>query len=114
MNARVSANRTHTFILAMLCLLPVSVIGATRATSVPADTPAQEDCSDWEDWDNLRFWGLWTDRYHISSSPDFNPHETSRWWEPVDILFADGERHDEVEPGYTLDDHHDLCEDGWL
>lgn len=97
----------HCVVLSAFVL--VTSNGATRASNVPADAPTQDDCSDWEDWDNTRFWGLWTDEYHIPSSPDFNPHEESRWWNPVRLLFAKGDRHSLMEQ-YTEEHGHELCD----
>ena len=44
--------------VALSAFVLVTSNGATRASNVPADAPAQDGCSDWEDWDNLRFWGV--------------------------------------------------------
>lgn len=113
--AKRSWKSLHCVPLCALALL--TSMAGTWTTSVSADVAAQEDCSDWEDWDNARFWGLWTDRYHISSSPDFNPHEESRWWDPVRIVWADGRKHYTLVPGYTLEerDHDHVHRDcGWV
>ncbi len=95
--------------VALSAFVLVASNGATWASSLPMDVSAQEGCSDWEDWDNTRFWGLWTDEYHIPSSPDFNPHEESRWWNPVRLLFAKGDRHSLMEQ-YTEEHDHELCD----
>ena len=98
---------------AALCAVAlVASIGGAGAIGTPTAAAAQEEeCSDWEDWDNLRFWGLWSDEYHIPSSPNFNPHEDSRWWRPVQLVFAEGPRHGLER--LTIKDHgHVIC--GWV
>ncbi len=106
-------NRKALYCVTLCALALVASVGETTASGLPASLPARDECTDWEDWDNLRFWGLWTDEYHVASSPDYNPDQESKWWKPRRIVFATGKRHYHAEPGYTLDDHHEAC-GGWL
>lgn len=94
--------------VAVSVLVLVSTTGATRAPSMPPGAPSQEECTYWEDWYNIRYFGLWSDKYHIPSSPDFNPHEESRWWRPKDIFQADGRLHDLLE-GLAKNHGHGPC-----
>lgn len=106
--------------IAVFALVLVSTSGATWAASgsaaapnlaaaaILADAPIPTSCTDWEDWNHIRWFGLWSDKYHLPSSPNFNPHEESRWWRPETILWA-GEPWHGFSEGYTVPHGHDLC-----
>ena len=96
------------FVAASVLVL-VSTSGAIPAANGSAGAAAQGDCLTWEDWNHLRFFGLWTNKYHLVSSRHFNPHERSRWWRPETLLWAEGPSHT-LKPQYTIPHGHKTCE----
>ncbi len=90
--------------IAVSALVLVSVGGTTQGASVPEDAAADAPCNPFEDWKHLRWFGLWSDEYHIISTPHFNPHEESRWWHAIEIADARGYPH-WLREGPTLDMH---------
>ncbi|MYI06272.1 MAG: hypothetical protein F4059_02835 [Gemmatimonadetes bacterium] len=91
--------------ISVFALVLASSGGATEATIAPAGGSAAEECIPFEDWERLRWFGLWSEKYHVPSSPHFNPHEYNRWWNPVRIVDAWGTGQEDIMDGRTLAMH---------
>lgn len=91
--------------IAVSVLVLVSAGGASNATIAPAGGSAAEECMPFEDWKLLRWFGLWSEKYHVPSSPYFNPHEDNRWWRPVRTVDAYGTGEEDIMDGRTLEMH---------
>lgn len=94
--------------IAVSALVLVSA-GATEATMARADAHVQQECTQFEDWRLLRWFGLWSEKYHIVSTPEFNPHWENRWWSADKYVHAYGWGPGLME-GRTLSMHGPICD----